>query len=258
MAAAARRPLAGFTLIEVLVALSIMALLALMSWRGLDAMLRTAQSTQGRSTTLLGLQGGLTQWQTDLDRLMETPYVSAVDWDGRLLRVVRASPDGAEQALLVVGWTQQTVAGTPQWVRWQSAPLRQRAELQDAWQAVAAWSRQGSGPADRLPDLPADASRADPPSAEALPVGLPGATAVAVTPLQRWQLLYFRAGQWVPADTLAAASAGTGAGTGAGARASSLGDTPEGLRLVLSLPVGGPLQGELVSDWFNPLAGAVR
>ena len=37
----------GFTLVEVLVALAIMALLATMAWQGVDAMARTRESGNG-------------------------------------------------------------------------------------------------------------------------------------------------------------------------------------------------------------------
>ena len=59
---------AGFTLIEVLVAISIMALMALMAWRGIDGMLRTQTGLQNRADDIRTLQAGLAQWQTDLDQ----------------------------------------------------------------------------------------------------------------------------------------------------------------------------------------------
>ena len=49
----------GFTLIELLVALAILALMALVSWRGLDAMTRAHSHIQERGDALLTLQAGL-------------------------------------------------------------------------------------------------------------------------------------------------------------------------------------------------------
>jgi general secretion pathway protein J len=246
----------GFTLIELLVALSIMALMALMSWRGLDAMLRTAQHTRTRSADLLALQAGVAQWVTDLDHLAQTPYAHAVDWDGRVLRVLRTSPVGSPQALQVVAWTLRPQSGSLQWMRWQSAPARQRGELLTAWQQAASWGRatgelvvDRGAPADAPGSAPADALGGAP--ADVL------ASAVAVAPARAWQLLYFRSGQWVPAQTLLG-SARAVPGASADASSLSFGETPEGLRLILEMPEGAALPGRLVSDWFSPLPGAAR
>ena len=238
----------GFTLIELLVALSIMALMALMSWRGLDAMLRTAQHTRTRSADLLALQAGVAQWVTDLDHLAQTPYAHAVDWDGRVLRVLRTSPVGSPQALQVVAWTLRPQSGSLQWMRWQSAPARQRGELLAAWQQAAIWGR-ATGELVVGRGAPADA----PGSAPADVLG----SAVAVAPARAWQLLYFRSGQWVPAQALLG-SARAVPGASADASSLSFGETPEGLRLILEMPEGTALPGRLVSDWFSPLPGAAR
>ena len=77
----------GFTLIEVLVAISVMALMSLMAWRGLDGMLRSQSSLQSRSDEIRGLQAGLSPWQTDLDQLAELPGTPSWDWNGQVLRL---------------------------------------------------------------------------------------------------------------------------------------------------------------------------
>ena len=230
--------LRGFTLIEVLVALSLMALLALMSWRGLDAMLRVAQDTRVSSASIGGVQMGLAQWAVDLDRVVETPDVNALDWDGHVLRMVRSSPVGSAEALLVVAWTLRLVAGAQQWVRWQSAPLSQRHELINAWQQAASWAQTDG-------DMGDDNMAAS------------GGSAVAVTPLSSWQLAYYANGQWVPSDTLVGSGSGRLA-LQANAVVANLSDTPEGLRLLLELPSGGALPGRLSSDWFNPASDVMR
>ena len=48
----------GFTLIELLVALSLVAVIAVLSWRGIDAMARAQQSTQQHTDEVLALQAG--------------------------------------------------------------------------------------------------------------------------------------------------------------------------------------------------------
>lgn len=242
----------GFTLIELLVALGIMALMALMSWRGLDAMLRTAQHTRTRSADLLALQAGVAQWVTDLDHLAQTPYAHAVDWDGQVLRVLRTSPVGSPQALQVVAWTLRPQSGSLQWMRWQSAPARQRGELLTAWQQAANWGRATGELVAVDRGAPVDAA------ADALGGAVQAvSSAVAVAPVRAWQLLYFRSGQWVPAQALLGT---TRAMPGALPEAASMsfGETPAGLRLVLEMPQGTALPGRLVSDWFSPLSGAAR
>ncbi len=219
-------------------ALSLMALLALMSWRGLDAMLRVAQVTRDSSASIGGLQIGLAQWAVDLDRLVETPDVNALDWDGHVLRMVRSSPVGSAEALLVVAWTLRSVAGSPQWVRWQSEPLSQRTELINAWQQAAVWAQTDRDERD-------DNTAAS------------GGSAVAVTPLSSWQLAYYANGQWVPSNTLVGSGGGRRA-LQANAVVANLSDTPEGLRLLLELPSGGALSGSLRSDWFNPASVVMR
>ena len=61
------RRAAGFTLVELLVAIAVMALLAIMSWRGLDGMARAQEQTRARSDDLLVMQAALSQWAADLD-----------------------------------------------------------------------------------------------------------------------------------------------------------------------------------------------
>lgn len=222
----------GFTLIEMLVALAVMALLAIMSWRGLDAMLRARQVTADHHGVLQSLQGGLAQWQIDLDALVETPYVNAVEWDGRVLRILRRGPAGGSESLQVVAWARGQApdannaarAEAAHWLRWQSGPLQTRADLLSAWVEASDWGAKAET----------------------------GERVVAVAPVEAWRLSYFRGGQWVAADTL------MGAGTGG---RPSVGDLPDGLRLQLELPaqgLAGPLQGPLRSDWFNPLSGVAR
>ena len=83
----------GFTLIEVLVAISMMALMSLMAWRGLDGMLRSQSSLQSRSDEIRSLQAGLAQWQTDLDQLAELAGTPSWDWNGQVLRLTRRTDD---------------------------------------------------------------------------------------------------------------------------------------------------------------------
>ena len=111
----------GFTLIEVLVALSVMALMALLSWRAIDGMARVQAATTQRSDQLLTLQAGLAQFKFDLNALAQTPRVNSLDWDGRVLRMTRLAPNVSD-GLQVVAWTRR-FDGDGQWLRWQSPPI---------------------------------------------------------------------------------------------------------------------------------------
>lgn len=98
-----RRWSGGFTLVELLVALAAMALLAVMAWRGIDAMGRAQASTRAFGADVQALQAGLGQWGADLDAVAALPALTALDFDGRVLRITRRwpyeGPDGSAQTL---------------------------------------------------------------------------------------------------------------------------------------------------------------
>jgi len=215
------KPSAGFTLIEVLVALALVALLAVMSWRGIEAMSRSQAQLQARSAALARLQAGLAQWLLDLEQAVETPYLNAIAWDGRQLRIVRHAID--EDALLVAAWGQARDAEGLQWRRWQSGPLRDRAALLQAWNDAPAVLAQ-------------EARR--------------GSAAVNLLRIERWDLLYLQGAGWAPAPALNAAAAGTGD--------PQLVEPPAGVRLRLQLPASAAVPGLLQLDWARPSQGQGR
>lgn len=69
----------GFTLVELLVALFALSILAVLSWRGLDGMLRAQSQLQARADQVLALQVGLAQWSADLQALEPLPRVTALE-----------------------------------------------------------------------------------------------------------------------------------------------------------------------------------
>lgn len=217
----------GFTLVELLVALMVMALLAVLSWRGLDGMTRAQSQTQQRADEVLTLQAGLGQWAADLDALLEQPSTTALDWDGRGLRLTRRSSDPQATGPLVVAWTRRTVDGTDQWLRWQSPQVHSRAELAQAWSNAALWAQN---PSD-------DAKRSE----------------VALTPLADWRIFYYRDGAW--SNPLS--SSATAAAPATPANVGVIADTsiPDGVRLVLTLPPGQALAGVITRDWIRPTLG---
>ena len=81
----------GFTLIELLVAIALMALMTVLSWRGLDGISRTQTQLQQRSDAVLTLQATLAQWAADMEAMTSQPGQPGLDWDGRVLRILRRS-----------------------------------------------------------------------------------------------------------------------------------------------------------------------
>ncbi len=231
-------PFGGFTLIEVLVAISVMALMALMAWRGLDGMLRTQSSLQSRSDDIRTLQAGLAQWQTDLDQLAELPGTPSWDWDGQVLRLTRRSAQAPQTSadpqasVRVVAWTWRRDPGRPgggDWQRWQSTPLTQRHEWQNAWNLAQQWGQ-----------TPSEASHAG---------------QVQIHPLAGWQLFVHRGGSW--ANPLSSDAVTQTNNPAASSNANANGSSPDGVRLLLSLPPGPSGAGAVTMDWVRPtLSGA--
>jgi general secretion pathway protein J len=119
-----RRP-AGFTLIEVLVALFILALMSAMAWQGVDAIARSRESTQARMDRLLRLQTVLAQWEADVQAVIDTQVVPGLNFDGATLRLTRRQPEGVQ----VVAWTLRS--GTL--YRWAAPTANALDTLQDSW-----------------------------------------------------------------------------------------------------------------------------
>ncbi len=225
----------GFTLVELLVALFAMALLAVMSWRGLDGMVRARAATEARADEVLTLQIGLAQWAADLDAVIALPGMKALEWNGRVLRMTRRGTAAPSDGIQVVGWTRRIVNGSGTWLRWQSPPVTTRGDLDQAWLRAEQWS-QNAGDDDR-------------------------AREVSVTPLDDWQIFFFRDNAWTnpqssdvtSASIVAATAATVGAsGTPAAAPGPNL---PDGVRLVLTLPAGQSISGTITRDWVRPLIG---
>src|SRR4030095_12528281 len=62
----------GFTLVEVLVALVIMAIMSLMAWEGVDGIVRARDANQVRLEQTLRLETVIAQWEQDLASLQES------------------------------------------------------------------------------------------------------------------------------------------------------------------------------------------
>lgn len=248
----ARGGAGGFTLIEVLVALTLMAVMAALTWQGIDGMARAQQSTRQYTDQVLTLQAALGQWRLDLDAQIAPPALGPIeptrtlapepqpiDWDGQVLRLTRMAAQGEAAGIQVVAWTR---GADGQWSRWASAPLRTLGEWRQAWQQAQQWA----------------------PGADAgLHVGAtPGATAqaVALLPISDWQVFYYRNNAWSNALSSAGADAPSGAASGGNPSApATAGTPPDGVRLRLTPAPGQAIAGgALTLDWVRPTRGGGR
>lgn len=211
----------GFTLIEVMVALAIMALMAAMAWQGVSSLLRSRDLAQARMERLLRLQAVMGQWEADLQEVLDSGLVPGIQFDGATLRLTRQRPDGVE----VVAWALRG----DRLQRW-TAPVTARGPaLQEAW----------FGSLQLL--------------------GNEGAQLQALEGLTGWQVYFWRQNAWSNAQSSgdsaatapgAGASAPQGGGGAAGAPAAGTPREalPEGVRLVLRFAPGSGFDGSLTRD----------
>lgn len=218
----------GFTLVELLASLFALALLAGLSWRGLDGMMRAREQTEARADQVLTLQTGLAQWTADLEAIVEYAPTPGLEWNGRVLRLVRRSSMAPAEGARVVAWTRRE----GRWLRWQSPPLLTRGELDAAWQQADFWSQN-----------PSDAMRQQ---------------EVVIGPLDDWQIFYYRGNAWsnpLSADSTAEAPGTLPPAAGPAAAARRTTTLPDGVRLVLQLPAGRAISGRLQKDWVRATVG---
>ena len=152
----------GFTLVEVLVALVVLALIAGMAWRGVDSIVRTRDISQRQLEQTLRLNTVIGQWETDLGAVQDSGAVPALQFDGATLRLTR----GAAGGMQVVAWSlRPDPAGGP-WLRWAGPVVTQSAALQQSW--LVSQQLQGNEPGQLR----------------------------ALEGLGEWQLYYFQGNAW--------------------------------------------------------------
>lgn len=202
----------GFTLVEVLVALLIMAVVAAMSWQGIDAIVRSRDISAQRLEQQLRLQSVIAQWEADLAELQDSNTVPALQFDGASLRLTRRQATG----LQLVIWSLR--GGS--WTRWASPPVTQSAELQQLWLRSQQF------------------------------IGNEAGQLRALAGVSSWQLYYWRGNAWTNSQSSGDVAPGSVAANAAAlVAAGGLRQTlPGGVRLVLSFADGSGYAGSLTRD----------
>lgn len=204
----------GFTLVEVLVALMVMAVIATLAWRGMDGILRSRDVAQEGTDRVLRMQSVLAQWQADLDAITPVSVLQAPRFNGASLTLARRSADG----LQIVVWALRGQA----WQRWASPATTRTQELEQALQR-------------------AEQLLGNEPQQLTMATGLSG-----------WRVFYYRGNTWSNAQssagTTTASSAAASAPTGAATRSVSADVMPVGIRLELDFDGSRGWDGKLVRD----------
>jgi general secretion pathway protein J len=205
----ARPSARGFTLVEVLVALMIMAIMAAMAWQGVAGIVRARDASQGRLELTLRINTVLAQWEQDLAAVQETPSTPALLFDGATLRLTRRAAGGMQ----VVAWALRGTGGASTWTRWPGPVVGSSGALQESW--LRSLQFIGNEPGQlRLLDG-----------------------------IEQWQIYFFRGNSWSNAQSSADVIAPS-----PGASAVPRQALPSGVRVVLGFGAGSGLNGSLTRD----------
>lgn len=123
--AANLRRTAGFTLVEVLIALLLMAILTGLAWQAMDGILRARDASRDSIDRSTRLSTVLVQWEQDLLALYDTEQVPPLTFDGQTLRLTRRTDAGVS----LVAWSVRD----GRWQRWESPVAVRSAELGQTW-----------------------------------------------------------------------------------------------------------------------------
>ena len=208
---------AGFTLVEVLVAMMVMAIMAGMAWQGVDGIVRARDASQARLEQTLRLNTVIAQWQQDLASIQDTATVPvALSCDGASVRLTRRTPTG----LQVVAWTLRPGNGASgaTWQRWAGPPVTTTGALQDSWM--------------RSLQLLGDE---------------PGVVRT-LTGVSQWQVYFYQGNAWSNCQSTGNLAAPPAANAANGVVQPARQTLPKGVRLVLSFAEASGTSGELTRD----------
>jgi len=205
----------GFTLVEVLVAMVLMAIMSLIAWQGVDAIARSHEANELRLGQILRLETVIAQWEQDLAALQESTAVPTLRCDGRAVRMTRR----AEGGMQVVLWSLQPDDRGGIWQRWAGPATTTTRGLQESW--FRSQQLQGSEDGQLR----------------------------ALTGLDSWQVYFFRGNAWSncqSSDDVTPATPVSASAPASGAAQRAL--LPTGVRIVLAFAPGSGLNGNLVRD----------
>ena len=200
----------GFTLVEVLVALFIMAIMAVMAWQGVDGIVRTRNFSQARLEQTLRLNSVIAQWDQDLASIQDTAAVQqSISCDGSSVRMTRRTPQG----LQVVAWSLHPNLDGGTWVRWAGPATTTSGALQDSWLRSLQLQGDEAGSVRTL------------------------------TGINAWQVYFFQGNAW--ANCQSSGDVATAASAASSPPRTAL---PKGVRVVLSFAPGNGQAGDLTRD----------
>jgi general secretion pathway protein J len=200
----------GFTLIEVLVAMSVMAIMAVMAWQGVDGIVRARDASQKHLEQWLRMNTVLAQWEQDLAAVQESQIVPALVCDGATVRLTRRTDKG----LQVVAWALRPSTTHSTWWRWAAPPVTTVAELRANW--ARSQQLQGGEP-EQLRTLEG---------------------------LGSWLVYFYRGNAWSNCQSTAELRAVPGSA----ASAPLLQPPPDGVRMVLNFAPGSGQNGSITRD----------
>jgi general secretion pathway protein J len=126
----------GFTLVELLVAISILAIVAVLGWRGLDSIVRARVALTQQMETTRGMQLAFAQMQSDCEHIAQRDVVDQRPYlligADRFTLVREVFTENQPSRLQVVAY--RIVNGTL--IRRESPPTRDLIQLDSLWQAV--------------------------------------------------------------------------------------------------------------------------
>ncbi|AVR98882.1 prepilin-type N-terminal cleavage/methylation domain-containing protein [Pseudoduganella armeniaca] len=127
---------AGFTLVELLVAITVLAIVAVLGWRGLDSIVRSRTKLTEQMEHARGIQLAFAQMQSDLEQLAGTELLGQrqrlVADNARLIFVRTVFPENAPSQLQVVSYRLRDGVLT----RRESVNTRDLGQLDSLWQVA--------------------------------------------------------------------------------------------------------------------------